>query len=239
MTGAVRAPPGWVTDHRDARTGCPLRGTVHTRGRRRRFTVRPAAGGYLVTRVVVADDQDLVRAGFSLILERNGIDVVGEARDGPRPSSRRCGHAARRRPHGHPDAPPRRDRGHAADRLPAPGCRVLVLTTFDLDEYVYAAVRAGASGFLLKDAPPADLVHAVDVVQRGDVDALLRPSPAASSSDSHPTPDRPPTHPAAFAASPSASSTLSGWSPRACPTPRSVNAVPRHRNREDLHLPHT
>ena len=127
-----------------------------------------------MTRVVVADDQDLVRAGFSLILERNGVDVVGEARDG----LEAVAVVADTRP----DVVlmdirmPRLDGIEATRRITTqlPGCRVLVLTTFDLDEYVYAAVRAGASGFLLKDVPPADLVHAVAVVERGE--SMLSPA---------------------------------------------------------------
>lgn len=127
-----------------------------------------------MTRVVVADDQDLVRAGFSLILERNGVEVVGEARDGVE--------AVTVVVQTRPDVVlmdirmPRLDGIEATRRITAqvPSCRVLVLTTFDLDEYVYAAVRAGASGFLLKDVPPADLVHAVTVVQRGE--SMLAPA---------------------------------------------------------------
>ena len=126
------------------------------------------------TRVVVADDQELVRTGFRLILERAGISVVGEAADGVAAVNvaRDCG----------PDVVlmdirmPRLDGIEATRRLLAaqPTVRVLTLTTFDLDEYVFAAIRAGASGFLLKDAPPADLVHAVQVVARGET--LLAPA---------------------------------------------------------------
>jgi DNA-binding NarL/FixJ family response regulator len=127
-----------------------------------------------VTRVVVADDQDLVRAGFRLILERNEVEVVGEARDGVE--------AVAVVADTRPDVVlmdirmPRLDGIEATRRVTSqlPGCRVLVLTTFDLDEYVYAAVRAGASGFLLKDVPPADLVHAVSVVERGE--SMLSPA---------------------------------------------------------------
>ena len=127
-----------------------------------------------MTRLVVADDQDLVRAGFRLILERNGVDVVGEARDGVE--------AVAVVGDTRPDVVlmdirmPRLDGIEATRRITSqlPGCRVLVLTTFDLDEYVYAAVRAGASGFLLKDVPPADLVHAVSVVERGE--SMLSPA---------------------------------------------------------------
>ena len=125
-------------------------------------------------RVVVADDQELVRAGFVLILERAGMIVVGEAADGV--EAVEVGLASR------PDVilmdvrMPRRD-GIEATRLlldRVPSAKVLALTTFDLDEYVYAAVRAGASGFLLKDVSPADLVHAVRIVARGE--AMLSPA---------------------------------------------------------------
>lgn len=127
-----------------------------------------------MTRVVVADDQDLVRAGFRLILERNGVDVVGEARDGVE--------AVAVVKDTRPDVVlmdirmPQLDGIEATRRITShlPESRVLVLTTFDLDEYVYAAVRAGASGFLLKDVPPADLVHAVSVVERGE--SMLSPA---------------------------------------------------------------
>lgn len=127
-----------------------------------------------MTRVVVADDQELVRSGFALILQRGGLDVVGEAADGVEALdvSRSC----------RPDVVlmdvrmPRLDGIEATRQLVAaqPEVRVLALTTFDLDEYVYGAVRAGASGFLLKDVSPADLVHAVGVVARGEV--MLAPS---------------------------------------------------------------
>jgi DNA-binding NarL/FixJ family response regulator len=127
-----------------------------------------------VTRVLLVDDQELVRAGFRLILENAGIEVVGEAGDGVEAVE-----AAER---SRPDVVlmdirmPRLDGIEATRRLVAAdaGVRVLVLTTFDLDEYVYAAIRAGASGFLLKDVKPSDLVHAVEVVARGD--ALLAPA---------------------------------------------------------------
>jgi len=126
-------------------------------------------------RVVVVDDQELVRTGFSMILDvEDDIEVVGSASDGAEALDR-C--AALR-----PDVVlmdvrmPHVDGIEATRRLRSSGldARVLVLTTFDLDEYVLEAVRAGASGFLLKDAPPEDLVHAVRVVASGD--ALLAPS---------------------------------------------------------------
>ena len=125
-------------------------------------------------RVLVVDDQELVRAGFRLILERAGMDVVGEAADGERAVE-----AARTLV---PDVVlmdvrmPRMDGIEATRQLlgEVPTAKVLVLTTFDLDEHVYAAVRAGASGFLLKDVSPDDLVHAVRVVARGE--SMLSPA---------------------------------------------------------------
>jgi DNA-binding NarL/FixJ family response regulator len=128
-------------------------------------------------RVVVADDQAAVRAGFvALIAAEDDMQVAGEAADG-----REAVDLARR------VLPqvvlmdirmPRLD-GLEATRLICADpnladTRVLVLTTFDLDEYVYAALRAGASGFLLKDAGPGDLLHAIRIVAAGD--ALLAPS---------------------------------------------------------------
>jgi DNA-binding NarL/FixJ family response regulator len=126
-----------------------------------------------MTRVLLVDDQALVRAGFRLILERAGLEVVGEAADGLEAVE-----LARHEP---PDVVlmdirmPRLDGIEATRRIVAsqPQVRVLALTTFDLDEYVMSAVRAGASGFMLKDVDPDDLVHAVRVVARGD--AMLAP----------------------------------------------------------------
>ena len=126
-----------------------------------------------MTSVLVADDQDLVRAGLRTILERrDGIDVLGEAADG-----REAVREARRL---RPDVVlmdvrmPVLDGIAATRELAGSPCRVLMLTTFDLDEYVYDALRAGASGFLLKDAPPDRLVEAIRAVAGGDV--LLAPS---------------------------------------------------------------
>jgi DNA-binding NarL/FixJ family response regulator len=127
-------------------------------------------------RVLVADDQALVRAGFRKILEADpDIEVVGEAGDGLEAVER-----VRRLA---PDVVlmdirmPGLD-GIAATRelaqTPSAGPRVLVLTTFGLEEYVYEALRAGASGFLLKDVPPEHLLAAVHVVAHGD--ALLDPA---------------------------------------------------------------
>ena len=127
------------------------------------------------TRVLICDDQALVRGGFRAILEsRPDLEVVGEAENGVEAVAL----ADRRRP----DVilmdirMPIVDGVEATRQLVAKGtpARILILTTFDLDEYVHAAIRAGASGFLLKDVKPADLVHAIHVVAAGD--ALLAPS---------------------------------------------------------------
>jgi DNA-binding NarL/FixJ family response regulator len=127
-------------------------------------------------RVLLADDQALVRSGFRLILERDEeLEVVGEAEDGR--------HAVELARETLPDVVlmdvrmPELD-GIEATRLLLGDAtfsgRVLVLTTFDLDDYLVEAFRAGASGFLLKDVLPADLLHAVRVVSRGE--ALLAPT---------------------------------------------------------------
>jgi DNA-binding NarL/FixJ family response regulator len=130
-------------------------------------------------RVVVADDQQLVRTGFRMILAADGIEVVGEAADGIRAieTVRRVrpdvvlmdirmpeldGLEATRRILAEPE-----DAGHGRPRI-------IILTTFDLDEYVYDALAAGASGFLLKDVTPEHLVGAVRLVRSGD--ALLSPA---------------------------------------------------------------
>jgi DNA-binding NarL/FixJ family response regulator len=128
-------------------------------------------------RVVVADDQELVRSGFAMIVDAQpDMVVVGEAADGEQAVA-----AAR---HGRADVVlmdvrmPRLDGIEATRRLAGPDVadpvKVVILTTFDLDEYVFAALRAGASGFLLKDLRRDDLVHAIRVVAAGD--ALLAPS---------------------------------------------------------------
>ena len=126
-------------------------------------------------KVLLADDQDLVRAGFRMILETQpDIEVVGEASDGVEAVT-----ATRRI---QPDVVlmdirmPKLDGLQATGRLMATGsaARVLILTTFDLDDYIYQALATGASGFLLKNAPPEQLISAVRVVAAGD--ALLSPS---------------------------------------------------------------
>ena len=176
--------------------------------------------------VVIADDQALVRGGFRLILKAAGIDVLAEAADGEEAVAAVLEHR--------PDVVlmdirmPRVDGIEATRRIVAAGAsrvqeptaavneldvadtgpRIIILTTFDLDEYVYAALSAGASGFLLKDVSPEHLVAAVQLVQTGD--ALLAPSITrrlverfAGRSGSPPTPPGPPALPASSAHSPS------------------------------------
>ena len=126
-------------------------------------------------RVVIVDDQELVRAGFRMILDaEDDIDVVGDAGDGSQAVDlvRRTSADVALMDIRMPDV----DGIEATRQIQAAGLatKVLVLTTFDLDEYVFDAVRAGASGFLLKDTPPEDLVRAVHIVAAGD--ALLAPS---------------------------------------------------------------
>jgi DNA-binding NarL/FixJ family response regulator len=127
------------------------------------------------TRVLIADDQALVRAGFRKLLESApDVEVVGEAADG----REAIDEARRLRPSLvlMDIRMPRVDGIEATRRLTSDGegVRVLILTTFGLDDYVYEALRAGASGFMLKDAPPEELLAAVEVVARGD--ALIAPA---------------------------------------------------------------
>jgi len=130
---------------------------------------------FVAVRVLIADDQALVRGGFRAILElQDGLEVVGEAGDGLAAID-----LARRR---EPDVVlmdiqmPGVDGIEAARRIVAESASVgvLMLTTFNLDEYVYDALRAGASGFLLKDVEPEELVAAVRVIAAGD--ALIAPA---------------------------------------------------------------
>src|SRR5690606_16002812 len=125
-------------------------------------------------RVALVDDQAMVRQGLRMILEAEPhISVVGEAGDGAEAIEL----VQRARPHVvlMDVRMPRLDGIAACERIcAAPNApHVLMLTTFDLDDYVYSALRAGASGFLLKDAPADQLVNAIEVVARGD--ALLAP----------------------------------------------------------------
>jgi DNA-binding NarL/FixJ family response regulator len=129
----------------------------------------------MTVRVLIADDQALVRSGFRMILDaREDVEVVGEAGEGAEAVA-----LVERRD---PDVVlmdvrmPDMDGIEATRRIVASGspARIIILTTYDADEYVFSALRAGASGFLLKDVRPAELVEAIRVVARGD--ALLAAS---------------------------------------------------------------
>jgi DNA-binding NarL/FixJ family response regulator len=145
-------------------------------GEYRIFDTPPGDTGLPLT-VVIADDQALVRGGFRLILKAAGINVAAEAADGAQAVAAVLEHR--------PDVVlmdvrmPVMDGIEATRRILADAdgdspTRIIILTTFDLDEYVYAALGAGASGFLLKDVTPEHLVAAVQLVRTGD--ALLAPS---------------------------------------------------------------
>jgi DNA-binding NarL/FixJ family response regulator len=125
----------------------------------------------MTVRIVLADDQALLRKGFRMILEaEDGVEIVGEAADGS--------DAVRLAELYRPDVVLMDVRMPVLDGIEATRAitssdaasttRVLILTTFDLDEYAFSALRAGASGFLLKDVPPAELVSAIRTVARGD-----------------------------------------------------------------------
>jgi DNA-binding NarL/FixJ family response regulator len=128
----------------------------------------------MTIRVLIADDQELLRAGFRKLLDaEDAITVVGEAADGAEAVALATRLA--------PDVVlmdirmPRLDGLEATRQLTgSTGVKVLILTTYDLDEYVFEALRAGASGFLLKDSPPDTLISGIATVARGD--ALLAPS---------------------------------------------------------------
>lgn len=147
----------------------------------------------MTIRVVVADDQELVRSGFAMILDvQPDIEVVAEAGDGAEALE-----AVRRHS---PDVAlldirmPRMDGIESCRAISAESaCRTVMLTTFDSDAYVYEALHAGASGFLLKDVRRDDLVHAVRVVARGD--SLLAPSVARRLVEEYTRPARRPARP--------------------------------------------
>ena len=133
----------------------------------------------MTLRVLIADDQHLIRSGLKMILQASGVNVVGEAEDGA--SAVKLGQSLR------PDVclfdirMPVMDGIEATRRLAGPGVEnplaVVVVTTFDLDEYVFAALKAGARGFLLKDAGPELLLQAVQAAASGD--ALISPRTTA------------------------------------------------------------
>jgi DNA-binding NarL/FixJ family response regulator len=166
---SVRATGAAVDLRRETRRRPPARRRLAAAGRH--------ASGACAVRVVIADDQALVRGGFRLILKVAGIEVAAEAADGAQAVAAVLEHL--------PDVVlmdirmPGLDGIEATRRILAAGptvagVRIIILTTFDLDRYVYAALAAGASGFLLKDVTPEHLVAAVQLVQTGD--ALLAPS---------------------------------------------------------------
>ena len=128
-----------------------------------------------MTTILLVDDQELLRIGFRMVLDaQENLEVIGEAGDGEE--------AVRLVLDMSPDVVlmdvrmPGTDGVQATSRIVSSGSesRVIILTTFDLDEYAYAALRAGASGFLLKDAPPTDLISAIRAVASGD--AVVAPS---------------------------------------------------------------
>ena len=192
------------------------------------------------TRCLIADDQAMVREGFGALL----------APSRTWPSSARPPTAPTRsaRPRElHPDVilmdvrMPVMDGLEATrrilDRAAGATPRVLMLTTFDLDDYVYEALRAGASGFLLKDAPADELVHAVRVVAAGD--ALLAPSVTRrliADFAARREPAEPPASLDALTRARDARS--SGWSPAACPTPRSATPWSSPTDDQDPRRPH-
>ncbi|WBO68920.1 response regulator [Streptomyces camelliae] len=166
-------------------------------------------------KVVIADDQALVRGGFRLILREAGIDVVAEAADGAEAVAAVAEHR--------PDVAlmdirmPEVDGIEATRRIlahnpggPGDGVRIIILTTFDLDQYVYEALAAGASGFLLKDISPEQLVASVQLVRAGD--ALLAPS--ITRRLVHRYAARPGTVPTAARGTPAGGRDLSALTPR-------------------------
>ena len=177
----------------------------------------------MTVRVAIADDQSLVRDGFRVQLGlASDMAFAGEASTGEQAVA-----LARRE---HPDVMlmdvrmPVLDGIEATRRITADpqtsGVRVLVLTTFDVDEYVFAALRAGASGFLLKDATPEELLAAIRVVAAGE--ALLAPAATRHLVDAFVSARAWAARtPSWWASSPAGNARCCGWSRRGCPTPRS------------------
>ena len=177
----------------------------------------------MTTGVLVVDDQALLRTAFSSLIDaEDDLEVVGEAADGRQAVELAASLA--------PDVVvmdirmPVMDgieatRQITADQGPS-GARVLILTTFDLDEYVFEALRAGASGFALKSRPLEEMLNAIRTVAAGE--ALLAPSVTrrliAHFADQARTPAR---MPRAWRSSPNASARCCRWSPRGCRTPSS------------------
>src|SRR5262245_56330258 len=137
----------------------------------------------MTIRVMLVDDQELLRTGFRMVLQSQGdIEIAAEAGDGARALEVLADPATEVDVILMDVRMPRMDGVAATSRIclqpdgtPVPGApRVLILTTFDLDEYAFAALKAGASGFLLKDVPPAELVAAIRAVQAGD--AVVAPT---------------------------------------------------------------
>jgi DNA-binding NarL/FixJ family response regulator len=175
-----------------------------------------------VIRVLLADDQALIRAGFRALLEaEDDIDVVAEAADG-------AAAVALARSH-RPDVAmidvqmPVMDGIEATRRIASDkslaGVHVVILTNYGLDEYVFNALRAGASGFLVKDIEPADLLHAIRVVARGD--ALLSPSITRRLIREFVTRVAPPRPSASLEALTAREREVLTWSRKDCPTTRS------------------
>src|ERR1700722_14611598 len=174
-SGSAPSAAGWWPNRSAAASACSPRSRSRTRGERRTRSGRGREpGGTVMTGVLVVDDQALLRTAFSALIEaEDDLEVVGEAADG-----RQAVELAASR------APavlvldvrmPGRDGIEATRRITRrPGSRVLILTTFDLDEYVFEALRAGASGFALKSRPLEELLSGIRTVAAGE--ALLAPS---------------------------------------------------------------
>ena len=241
QTGARAAAGPW--DRRDARTGrrlrrLPRRPTVSRWRvpRRRRGADR---GSSVTTKVLVVDDEALLRTAFTSLIEaEEDLRVVGEAADGKQAVEL----AARLSP----DVVvmdvrmPGMDGIEATRRITAAGAnapRVLILTTFDLDEYVFDALRAGASGFALKSRPLDELLAAIRVVAAGE--ALLAPSVTRRLIAHFSHRDRRPAEGAPTSiCSPSVSEKCWRSSRKACPTPRSPTAAREPPDGQDPREPH-